>query len=160
MAGIAQGARLAGKVAIVTGAGSGFGRGIAQRFAQEGAKVIVADINEKGGRDVASINPELLKFHKADVSKRSDWDSLLEVTRSTFGRVDCLVNNAGTTYRNKVRRRCHALHHADLVHSQQSRSQKTISTDASTSMSRECSLAHKPFCPPYLSRNKVVPSST
>ncbi|KAF4992033.1 hypothetical protein FDECE_13840 [Fusarium decemcellulare] len=95
--------RLAGKVAIVTGGGSGYGEGIAKRFAAEGAKVLVTDINERGGKDVVSSNPDSISFFKADVGLREDWVKLVDAAKSRYGRLDCLVNNAGTTYHNKVK---------------------------------------------------------
>ncbi|EDN02565.1 oxidoreductase [Histoplasma capsulatum] len=93
--------RLEGKVAIVTGGGSGFGAAIARRYAQEGAKVVVGDINVVGGEKVASENPASIAFMKMDVTKEEDWKAVVDQTASKFGQVDILVNNAGTTYRNK-----------------------------------------------------------
>jgi NAD(P)-dependent dehydrogenase (short-subunit alcohol dehydrogenase family) len=84
------------------GGGSGFGAAIATRFAEEGAKVIVADINAAGGESVAAQNPENLVFQKVDVTSPSDWAALVETAVTKFGKLDILVNNAGTTYRNKV----------------------------------------------------------
>lgn len=103
MASIAKtGSRLAGKVAIVTGAGSGYGAGIARRFVQEGAKVIVADINEEGGKRVASEAPDSMSFFKANVAQQSDWEKMIDAAESRYGQVHALINNAGTTYPNKV----------------------------------------------------------
>ncbi|KAI9933154.1 hypothetical protein ASPWEDRAFT_61119 [Aspergillus wentii DTO 134E9] len=96
-----QGTRLQGKVAIVTGGGSGFGAAIARRFGQEGAKVILTDINAEGGEVVASQNPANLVFQKMDVTKAEDWKGVVDLAFAKFGRLDVLVNNAGTTYRNK-----------------------------------------------------------
>jgi 3-oxoacyl-[acyl-carrier protein] reductase len=87
--------RLNSKTAIVTGAGSGFGAGIAKRFAEEGAKVIVADINAQDGERVAKAVGG--KFVQADVTKSADWAKLM----SSAGSVDIIVNNAGWTHRNK-----------------------------------------------------------
>ncbi|KAI9713931.1 MAG: hypothetical protein M1820_000661 [Bogoriella megaspora] len=101
MSAIKLGTRLAEKVAIVTGAGSGYGEGIARRFAQEGAKVVVADINEDGGKRVASEMPDSMTFFKTNVSREEDWRKLIETTESRYGRIHCLVNNAGTSYNNK-----------------------------------------------------------
>jgi 3-oxoacyl-[acyl-carrier protein] reductase len=91
--------RLKGKVAIVTGAGSGFGAGIARRFVEEGAAVYVVDIDEKNGARVAQ---ELKsKFIKADVTKGADWARLVQECLSASGRLDIVINNAGWTHRRK-----------------------------------------------------------
>jgi len=84
--------RLAGKLAIVTGAGSGFGAGIARKFAAEGAKVIVADLNGEAARAVAAeIGGEAVT---CNVASRADVQAL----RDAAGPVDILVNNAGVTH--------------------------------------------------------------
>ncbi|AKJ67187.1 3-ketoacyl-ACP reductase [Pandoraea thiooxydans] len=96
--------RLAGKTAIVTGAGSGFGEGIAATFAREGANVVVNDLNREGGQRVAdAINAAGGKaaFVYGDVSQSADTQGLLDAALSHFGRLDIVVNNAGTTHRNK-----------------------------------------------------------
>ena len=96
--------RLKDKIAIVTGAGSGFGEGIAKRFAEEGCKIIVNDINAEGGERVAKeINGAGGKaaFFKADVAKDADWGAMLKFTLDTFGGLTTVVNNAGTTHRNQ-----------------------------------------------------------
>jgi 3-oxoacyl-[acyl-carrier protein] reductase len=88
--------RLKGKTAIVTGAGSGFGEGIAKRFAQEGAKVIVNDVNAQGGERVAKeIGGQ---FVQGDVTKGGDWAKLMQAAGASL---DIVVNNAGWTHRNK-----------------------------------------------------------
>jgi 3-oxoacyl-[acyl-carrier protein] reductase len=93
--------RLAGKVAIVTGAGSGFGRGIVEAFAEEGAKVVVADLNARSAADVASgIGSRALPV-TADVTKKADVEAMICSTVTAFGGVDILVNNAGTTHKNQ-----------------------------------------------------------
>ncbi|KAI1207512.1 3-oxoacyl-reductase [Annulohypoxylon truncatum] len=92
--------RLDGKVAIVTGGASGFGRGIAAKFAEEGAKVVIADLSDEAGQTAAR---ELsCKFAKADVTKREDWEGLLKVALDAYGQLDIVVNNAGATYVNKA----------------------------------------------------------
>jgi len=91
--------RLKDKVAIVTGAGSGFGAGIAKRFAQEGAQVIVNDINAEGGARVAKeVGGE---YVQADVTKGADWARLVAAATAKFGKLDVVVNNAGWTHRRK-----------------------------------------------------------
>jgi len=96
--------RLKDKVAIVTGAASGFGEAIARRFAQEGAKVVVNDINTQGGERVAggiSTAGGKALFVRGDVTRGHDWASLVGATQSAFGRLDVVVNNAGWTHRKK-----------------------------------------------------------
>ena len=96
--------RLEGKIAIVTGGSSGFGEGIAKRFAQEGCKVMVADINDEGGRRVvAEITAAggLAAFCHCDVTLDADWAKLVAATTSTFGGLTTVINNAGTTHRNQ-----------------------------------------------------------
>ena len=93
--------KLENKVAIVTGAASGFGKAIAETFAREGAKVVVADINGQGARDVAqSIGAGAIHV-AVDVSKRSEVDAMVEETVRAFGGLDIMVNNAGTTHKNQ-----------------------------------------------------------
>ncbi|KAH8656186.1 3-ketoacyl-reductase-like protein [Tricladium varicosporioides] len=95
------GSRLKGKVAIVTGGGSGFGAAISQRYAEEGCKVVIADMDPIGGERVASTHPSEMHFIKMDVAKDEDWEMLLENTLAKFGRIDICVNNAGASYKNK-----------------------------------------------------------
>ena len=82
------------KVAIVTGAGSGLGRGMAQRLSEEGARVIVFDINEEGGRDtVSTLNDGA--FHHVDIASYESCQQAVESIVGAYGAVDVLVNNAG-----------------------------------------------------------------
>jgi 3-oxoacyl-[acyl-carrier protein] reductase len=98
--------RLQGKVAIVTGGGSGFGEGIAKRFAEEGAKIVVADIDDKNGQRVTS---EIEKasgqgscvFVHADVASDAETKTMIETATKRFDRLDILVNNAGVCHYNK-----------------------------------------------------------
>lgn len=93
--------RLADKVAIVTGAASGFGRGIAELYAKEGAKVVVADINGEGAEAVAvSIGPAAVAI-RTDVTKRADVEAMISKAVTIFGGLDILVNNAGITHKNQ-----------------------------------------------------------
>ena len=91
--------RLAGKVAIVTGAASGFGKGIAAKFVEQGARVLIADISEEAGKQTAE---ELCcSFAVSDVTREDHWKALLRQALDEFGQVDIIINNAGTTYANK-----------------------------------------------------------
>ncbi len=92
--------RLENKVAIITGAASGFGEGMARRFAEEGAKVVVADLNQRGAERVAEEIGENAIAVTTDVSLRSEIDEMASAALSAFGRIDIMVNNAGYTHRN------------------------------------------------------------
>lgn len=90
--------RLENKVAIITGAASGFGEGMARRFAEEGARVVVADLNQEAGQAVAADIDGL--FVKTDVSRDGEMLALVQAAEMKFGDVDIFVNNAGFTSRN------------------------------------------------------------
>ncbi len=90
---------LANKVAIVTGGAQGIGRATVERLAREGAKIVVADVNDEEGNKVvaavkASGNDAI--FRSADISERLDVYNLVAAARDAFGKIDILVNNAGT----------------------------------------------------------------
>ena len=87
--------RLAGKVALVTGAGSGIGRAIAIRFAAEGAKVVVSDVNPGAADDVATAIGASAKSLQTDVTIEHDVKGAIDSARQSFGGLDVLVNNAG-----------------------------------------------------------------
>ena len=93
--------RLKDKSAIVTGAGSGFGKGIAMRFAKEGARVGVVDINAEAAREVASQIGDSAFAMEADVSIDGDVSRMVQEALDRWGQLDILVNNAGTTHRNQ-----------------------------------------------------------
>jgi 3-oxoacyl-[acyl-carrier protein] reductase len=88
--------RLAEKTAIVTGAASGFGAGIARRFASEGAAVMVADLNAAGARALAAEIGGLAQ--DVDVSQAASVAAMVAAARDAWGRVDIVVNNAGITH--------------------------------------------------------------
>jgi 3-oxoacyl-[acyl-carrier protein] reductase len=92
--------RLKDKVAIITGAASGFGEGMARRFAEEGARIVVADLNAKGAQRVADEIGGAAIAVTVDVSVKSDIDEMVAAAMSAFGRIDVVVNNAGYTHRN------------------------------------------------------------
>ena len=90
--------RLEGKTSIVTGAGSGFGAGIARKFATEGAKVVLADINLEAAAAIADeIGSAAVAVH-ADVASGDSIEALARAAIDRLGTVDILVNNAGTTH--------------------------------------------------------------
>ena len=93
--------RLKDKTAIVTGAGSGFGKGIAMRFAKEGARVGVVDINAEAAREVASQIGNSAFAMEADVSIDGDVSRMVQEALDRWGQLNILVNNAGTTHRNQ-----------------------------------------------------------
>ena len=95
--------RLQDKVAIVTGAGAGFGGGIARRFAEEGARVIVNDINEDNGEGVAAAIRQaggVADYVAGDVASSADVAALVGRAVALHGGLDIMVNNAGVPQRN------------------------------------------------------------
>jgi 3-oxoacyl-[acyl-carrier protein] reductase len=93
--------RLDGKTALVTGAGSGIGKCIAETYAREGARVALADLNGEAAKSAArSIGNNAIAL-RVDVSKKADIDGVVGETVAAFGALDILVNNAGVTHINK-----------------------------------------------------------
>jgi NADP-dependent 3-hydroxy acid dehydrogenase YdfG len=100
------GTRLQGKVALVTGAASGFGAAIASRFVEEGCLVLLADINKDG------LKAQLEKYPQdqvasivMDVTNETDWSLAVAMCLAAWKRLDICVNNAGTSYKNKASHR-------------------------------------------------------
>lgn len=87
--------RVAGKVAIVTGAASGMGKADALLLGAQGARVVVADLNEEDGQAVARDIGENAIFLKLNVTDEDNWKSVISATVEAFGQLDILVNNAG-----------------------------------------------------------------
>ena len=99
--------RLADRVAIITGASRGIGEATAVRFAEEGAAVMLADINEEGGQRVAEAiraSGGKAAFQRIDVTSAEEADALATKTKETFGGIDILVNNAGITRDATIRK--------------------------------------------------------
>ena len=122
MSSTAKTSRLAAKFAIVTGlhpdivhhpnsandkpftgGSSGYGAGIAKLCASQGAKVLVADINEDGGKRTIQSMPDSMRFHKANVANADDWECLVDLQRSRFGDMHCPVNNPPRVPRTVIR---------------------------------------------------------
>ncbi len=93
--------RLAGKIALVTGGASGFGAGIARTFAREGAKVAILDLNDAGAKEVASSIGANARAIQGDVTAARDVAAAVENVVAAHGRLDIVVNNAGSTHRNQ-----------------------------------------------------------
>ncbi|CAJ1228193.1 2,5-dichloro-2,5-cyclohexadiene-1,4-diol dehydrogenase [Levilactobacillus zymae] len=88
--------RLQGKVALVTGGSKGIGKAIVERFAKEGAKVVFTAIEKEAGEALEKeLIPNRLVFMQQDVSKKDDWDRIINATISKFGKINIIVNNAG-----------------------------------------------------------------
>ncbi len=93
--------RLNGKIAIVTGAASGFGRGIAELFAEQGAKVVIADLDGEGAARVASAIGGAAVPVEVDVTQKAGVEAMVRTATGRFGGLDILVNNAGYTHKNQ-----------------------------------------------------------
>ena len=86
--------QLDGKVAIITGAAQGMGAVEARRFAEEGARVVLSDLQEEAGRQVAKEIGDAARFVRQDVTCEADWDAVVATACEHFGGLDALVNNA------------------------------------------------------------------
>jgi NAD(P)-dependent dehydrogenase (short-subunit alcohol dehydrogenase family) len=98
--------RLEGKVAIVSGAASGMGAATARRFAKEGATVVIADIMEEEGQQIAADITQAdgtAQFMRLHVTNENEWKAVVEATVQKYGKLDILVNNAGISRQRGVR---------------------------------------------------------
>jgi 3alpha(or 20beta)-hydroxysteroid dehydrogenase len=87
--------RLEGKVVLISGGASGIGRAEALLFAAEGAKVVIGDVDEEGGRGVAEEIGEAAEFVSLDIAEEDDWQQAVAVARRRFGDLGAMVGNAG-----------------------------------------------------------------
>ena len=94
--------RLQTKVAIITGGAAGIGKVTALRFAQEGAKVVICDVNEKGGQETAAALGPDAAFYKVDVTDRQAVQEWVDDVVARYGQVDILINNAGVLRDNQL----------------------------------------------------------
>ncbi|MCJ8008645.1 glucose 1-dehydrogenase [Lederbergia wuyishanensis] len=94
--------RLDGKIAIITGGARGMGASHVRKFVAEGAKVVITDILEEEGQALANELGENAKFIKHDVTKASDWETVVTETENAFGPVNVLVNNAGISMNKNI----------------------------------------------------------
>ncbi|MEP0963815.1 MAG: SDR family oxidoreductase [Roseobacter sp.] len=90
--------RLEGKTAIVTGAASGFGAGIAGKFVSEGCRVMIADINANGAQEMASHLGQQAIAQQVDVTSSSSVQQMVDAAQNLWGKIDIMVNNAGVTH--------------------------------------------------------------
>lgn len=90
-----MGERVKDKIAVITGGACGIGRATARRFVEEGASVIIADLQVEAGKElVGELGPKA-RFIRADVTREEDVASAVDMAVSAFGRLDCMINNAG-----------------------------------------------------------------
>jgi 3alpha(or 20beta)-hydroxysteroid dehydrogenase len=90
--------RLAGKVALITGAARGQGEAAVRAFVGEGARVMIADIDDAGGEQLSAELGDAVVYQHLDVSDEDDWAAAVKQVGETFGRLDVLVNNAGILF--------------------------------------------------------------
>ena len=87
--------RMKDRVVLVTGGAGGIGKATALRFAEEGAKVVICDVNETAGRETVKLLGEQASFHKVNVTDRAEVQKWIDNVLAKYGRVDVIVNNAG-----------------------------------------------------------------
>ena len=94
--------RVEGKVALVTGGASGVGRAAVELLAREGAQVVFTDLNVDAGESLAAALGERATFMRQDAASAADWDAVMAMLRTRFGRLDILVNNAGILVKGSI----------------------------------------------------------
>ena len=94
--------KLDNKVAIITGASQGMGASHAKLFIKEGAKVVITDVKEDKGTELAKELGDNAMFAKQDVTSEDDWKNVIDQTVKKFGKLDILVNNAGITFAKPI----------------------------------------------------------
>ena len=94
--------RLEDQVAVVTGGARGIGAGIVRRFVQEGARVVFSDLLNEEGKGLEEELGKNVAFYRADAASASDTEALVEFAVERFGRLDCVVNNAGGGRRRRT----------------------------------------------------------
>ena len=87
--------RMKDKVVLVTGGGAGIGKATALRFAEEGARVVICDLNERAGEETVKLLGDGASFHKVNVASRQEVQMWIEAVVATYDRIDVIVNNAG-----------------------------------------------------------------
>ena len=91
-------------VVLVTGGAAGIGKATALRFAEEGAKVVICDVDETTGHDTLKLLGSQASFHKVNVTSRQDVQKWIDIVMESHGRIDVLVNNAGISRLAMMRR--------------------------------------------------------
>jgi len=107
--------RFEGKVIVITGAASGMGATHAQGFIAEGGSVVLADVKDEAGKQLADELGDGARCHHLDVSSEADWQKLVEFAETEFGPISVMVNNAGIALRG-VRKQKEKEHHERTRH--------------------------------------------
>ena len=124
--------RLKNKVAIVSGGSNGIGRAVCSRFVKEGARVIVADLNEDAGNELVSELGSAASFYKLDVRNNEEWKELAEYILELHGSFDILVNNAGILSTTDQQ----SIEHVDI---EQWRAVQSVNVEGVPRLSNSCS---------------------
>jgi hypothetical protein len=152
--------RLDKKVCIITGGGSGFGKGIVEKFVAEGAKVLIWDIHPTYSNDLAAALPKgtCVPF-TGDVSKADDWTKALETVLDEWGVLDVVVNNAGVVHRSASSITVSDKHVSDKIISDRSRFRKTTWTECGGLTLSRCTTVQRFAYHTGSAREELVKSS-